>query len=301
MSVDIVTNTPVDGMIGANVAMSFKYETDPKTNKTTAVMYKIAFYPSSKKFSRDNAEYVKLPEKYNNTIPVEIFKNDHLGLPDANPAIYGIIQQLNYHSNASNEEWQLTKTLLNEMTINGNADSQATLNEIIGGGRLLRNGQVVNRGIPNTELVLSPGTALTMNMALMEMYEDKLAKYLFTFRDSTSSATNKHNTEVATFNQMASEHARFKIRRYRARQYTNFFKNIVGLIIPGLVDIDVTPVISELEDNKVKAMDPTTIIDAQTEGAIKLSKQQHKNQKEITKLNAANGNNNTQAEKNTKD
>lgn len=70
---------------------------------------------------------------------------------------------------------------------------------------------------PLQPLVLS-NNSLALNQVVIGGYEDKLLKYMFSLRDSIASGTNKHNTEVATFNQIATDMATFKIERFRNNQ-----------------------------------------------------------------------------------
>lgn len=76
------------------------------------------------------------------------------------------------------------------------------------------NGQIRD---PLQPLVLA-ANSLTMNQLIINGFEDKLLKYMFALRDSIASGTNKHNTEVATFNQVATDMANYKIKRFRNNQ-----------------------------------------------------------------------------------
>lgn len=57
-----------------------------------------------------------------------------------------------------------------------------------------------------------------MNQTIIAQFEDKLLKYMFALRDSSVSGTNKHNMEVMSFNQLATQHALMKVERFRKHQ-----------------------------------------------------------------------------------
>lgn len=144
--------------------------------------------------------------------------------------------------------------------MNGNFSGDATTatiqSRILNGERGLSNSTVASKlRDPMEPLILGSG-ALAMNLIIVDGLEDKLLKYMFALRDSISSGTNKHNTEVATFNQLAAEMVLYKIKRFRNNQYTNFFRRHVSKVVDGIEDIEIKFQVSDIERFKVQSMDP---------------------------------------------
>lgn len=199
-------------------------------------------------------EKIPLDPKWKNEFPIQVFNNLENSQADFQRA-YGIYESLNFYSNKLKDVWEITKGVnAFQKNFTGNLTSSDAQEKILSGDWFLDFPSYNSRYGNAIEPLQMQSNALPNNMILIDTLEDKLNKYMFALRDSISSGTNKHNTEVATFNQLATDTVEYKIERFRNREYTMFFRRHVGKIIKGLSEIDIRFDISNIEKYKLEAM-----------------------------------------------
>lgn len=212
--------------------------------------------PTNRMMRPENTTNKPLDEIFDNVIPVDVLFNIERPVPDWKRA-ESLAINLNFHSNQTKPEWEFTKTMFNmNGNFGGDSTTHAVQQAILAGERGLSNSTLASKiRAPLEGLPMSAG-ALPINLAMVDSFEDKLLKYMFALRDSISSGTNKHNTEVATFNQLAADMVQYKVQRFRNRQYTNFFRMHVSKIIKDIKKIDIKFQVSDIEKYKIEGMNP---------------------------------------------
>lgn len=127
------------------------------------------------------------------------------------------------------------------------------------------NGGMINTTSPDGQLGNALGALISgsqtplLNQTNINFIEDKILKYTFTTRDSISTGTNKHNAEIATFNQFAIEYLIDKLE-IRQEDYAHFYA-ILGMFDGkefNPADVTVEIQISEIVRNLIDASNPET-------------------------------------------
>lgn len=224
-----------------------------------AGVYQIGFKyikdKNTKVITLTEVEYAYKLNKYQ-SVPAYPFINMQQPWPDAK-YVDSLKENLNYHSNQTKAEWEFTKAQATQTSVfNGDNTANEIQENILSGDRV--HSTMSQNGVlrdPLQPLVLS-NNSLALNQVVIGGYEDKLLKYMFSLRDSISSGTNKHNTEVATFNQIATDMATFKIERFRNNQWTQCWKELVGPIIALPANFKASLSLTEVEQNKVDTGNP---------------------------------------------
>lgn len=174
------------------------------------------------------------PEKFKNRIPGVRVRNSYDSLGDLEHISYLLDMTSNFMDKLPFEyEWQ--KTLL---STNDNYGVGDAMDEIIQGvessGRKIKGGELGNGQLgAQVGLFKEGGTAVDILMSLIGSINDLIFKLGLISRDTDSTGTNKHGTEVALFNQAASEFIEAKIRQ-RQIDISYFLKTFGSLFVDKL-------------------------------------------------------------------
>lgn len=261
-----ISTTPIDALNMWVESVRYEVltseEATKKFNSLTPLLAGVYQWGQKAKYNKTTKEYSSIIIEYAyrlakyTSVPAYPFINIQTPTPDA--MLAGNLQKnLNYHSNQTRAEWEFTKAQGQQTALfNGDATANELQQNILSGNRIhsitSANGQIRD---PLQPLVLT-SNSLTMNQLIINGFEDKLLKYMFALRDSIASGTNKHNTEVATFNQIATDMANYKIKRFRNNQWTQCMLELVDPIIPLGANFEAELSLTDVEQNKVNTGNP---------------------------------------------
>lgn len=210
------------------------------------------------------------PLPHHEIIPVYKITNTYEDKSDTAIAS-SLIDNLNYHSNQIKDEWEVTKGLVaGRPRFAGGSSTQSILSDVLKGGRGITWPSANSDGVDPIQPFQIANGSLLMNNTIIAQFEDKLLKYMFALRDSSVSGTNKHNMEVMSFNQLATQHALMKVERFRKNQW----QYIMDFLICPALSLplrDITINISKVEANKLTAADTTVIPTIMAEGQAKIA------------------------------
>lgn len=189
-------------------------------------------------------------------IPVKIFANNEDLLSDIDNVRMGTaIKQLSKMYERLPNTMELSQIgLLVNRNMSGGKSAKDILKEYRDTGTIEVNGMDSQLGA-GIQPIGSMGYSIEL-IAVIDWLEDKIFKFTFTTRDTTSSGTNKHNAEIGMFNQFAIEYLIDK-KEIREEDYADFY-SILSMMSGTPTQYTVTLKISEVLQNMLDSMNPET-------------------------------------------
>jgi len=193
-------------------------------------------------------------------LPIEIIPNLHSYKGDIEHfCLSGIINEIERESNWIGPEFDLIKNNV-LLSRNGEGSKGAEYWEKRFNESNIQTIDALNDNIIESVIPLaSDKTTLIQIQNNLNYLIDKLEKFSFFLRDTTSTGTNKFNAEIMMYNQVALEMLENK-KELRNEYYTKFMKNFftmtnaMGLTSSNVDDIKVLIAISEMEQIKLDTL-----------------------------------------------
>lgn len=183
-------------------------------------------------FSDENNTVYVYPQTIKNAIPGNRIRNAYDSAGDLEHVI-PLLKMASKFLEKIPTEYEWLKTLL---ATNDNYGVGDSVDEVIksiekDGGRKVKGGELGNGQLGSqVGLFKEGGTTVDILMSLVGSINDLVFKLALISRDTDSSGTNKHGTEIALFNQAASEFIEAKIKQ-RQTDITYFMKKIAPLFV----------------------------------------------------------------------